>query len=896
MHRFDTPPGSISAPAPAEEDPILADLIEELTGQLQSGGEVDANALIREHPEYADQLRELLPALQALAQAGAAPAWSVQATADGATPPLVEAVVPSTAKDFVATPSALPAALDVPVLLDDFHLLREVGRGGMGVVYEATQLSLGRRVALKVLPFASSLHPRQVQRFKNEAMAAAGLHHGHIVPVYAVGYDRGVHYYAMQLLNGRTLAEVIGERRQFRDEETRRQGEGETGRQGDKEMGPSVSLSPCLPVSLTPTEAARLILQAAEALEYAHQGGVIHRDIKPANLMLDDRGWLWVTDFGLACCQGQPGLTGTGEQPGTLRYMSPEQVLGSRAVFDHRTDVYALGVTLYELLTLEPAWPGTTHQELLAQITSGEPCPPRSLDRSIPVDLETIVLKAMARETGDRYETAQAFADDLRRFLEDRPILARRPSLVERGKRWLRRHRTVAYAATAVMAVAFAGLAVSTFLLARQLDAEKAHAKEMRKLYDEMVADVAEMWLSRQSHLESAELAKLQKVLAFYEKQMQQTGRDPDVQLGTALAARRVGDIRQKFGEDDEAETAYMRADELLQKLTASHPERADARAERAVVLNHRGNLLRRSGRLVEAREAYQQGRDAFAELVHIDPDEPAHRDGLAGSYINLGMVEHNLGRTQQAEAAYRAAQPLLRRLMVEYPRTPSYREHMAGLCHNFGSLLLHLKRLPEAEKFHQAALTLWKQLVKEWPSTPLYLEGEAKSVHHLADLRKALGRPLEAEQGYQEAIRQRARLVENFPRVPAYRQELATSRYALGLLLAELGRLREAEQIQRQAFRARNELASAYPDVPQIQHELSFSHRAFGRLLAATARTAQAQAAYHQAVALLERLVKAQPSVPAYSDDLRRFRDEAAALLRSGTTPSPAKGERIQP
>jgi tetratricopeptide (TPR) repeat protein len=637
------------------------------------------------------------------------------------------------------------------------------------------------------------------------------------------------------------------------------------------------------------------MIQAAEALEYAHQGGVIHRDVKPANLMLDGRGWLWVTDFGLACCQGQPGLTGTGEQPGTLRYMSPEQVLGSRGVIDHRTDVYALGATFYELITLEPAWPGTTCQELFTQITSGEPRQPRSLNCTIPIDLETIVLKAMARDAGDRYATAQEFADDLKRFLEDRPIFARRPSLVERGKRWLRRHRTVTYAAATVMAVAVAALALSTVLIARQRDRADANAREARRVVDRMYTDVAVMWLARQSHIEPLELHYLQEALEFYEEQMRQTSRDPDIQLATAQAARRVGDIRQKLGDDVAADEAYTRAGQLLQELTAHYPERTNVQSERAVVLNHRGNLLRRRGEWTEAREAYGQARDVFAELVRIETAEPAHRAGLAGSLSNLGMVEHCLRRAQEAEAAYRAALPVLRRLVAEHPLVPSYRHDLAGLCNNFAALLHHLNRLPEAEKAYQAGLILWQQLASEWPTFWVYKEGTGKCVHNLAELRKAQGALREAEQGYQEAIRQRACLVENFPRIPSYRQELAASRYALGLLLTGMRRFVEAERLQSEAFAARNELAKANPAVPEMQRDLAASHQAFGQLLAATGRTTQAAEAFRQAGAVMERLVKQHPSVPAFHDELRHIRAEAAQL-GGGTKARPANMEHGKP
>ena len=185
---------------------------------------------------------------------------------------------------------------------------------------------------------------------------------------------------------------------------------------------------------------ARLGLEAAEALEHAHQEGIIHRDIKPANLMVDAKGNLWVTDFGLARLQSDSGLTISGDLLGTLRYMSPEQALGKRVLIDGRTDIYSLGVTLYELVTLQPAFDGRDRQELLRQIAEEEPRPPRKLNGSIPRELETIVLKAMTKEPESRYATAQELADDLRRFLEHKPIRARRPSVWEHVAKWVSAH------------------------------------------------------------------------------------------------------------------------------------------------------------------------------------------------------------------------------------------------------------------------------------------------------------------------------------------------------------------------------------------------------------------------------------------------------------------------
>jgi serine/threonine protein kinase len=186
--------------------------------------------------------------------------------------------------------------------------------------------------------------------------------------------------------------------------------------------------------------------------------GVVHRDIKPANLLVDVRGKLWVTDFGLAHCQSQAGLTMSGDLVGTLRYMSPEQALAKRVLIDHRTDIYSLGVTLYELLTLEPAFNGGDRQELLRQIAFEDTRPPRRLNKPIPAELETIVLKAMEKNPAERYATAQELADDLRRFLEDKPIRAKRPTLVQRAGRWGRRHTSVIWSAAIISLILAASL------------------------------------------------------------------------------------------------------------------------------------------------------------------------------------------------------------------------------------------------------------------------------------------------------------------------------------------------------------------------------------------------------------------------------------------------------
>jgi serine/threonine protein kinase/tetratricopeptide (TPR) repeat protein len=417
----------------AQRSQVLQVLEAYLT-QLERGAAPNPEELIAQHPDLAEPLRAYLASLDFLHQA------AVSLHGGENRPPAENPADASTE----------------PGTLGDFRLIREVGRGGMGIVYEAEQISLGRRVALKVLPFAATMDPRHLQRFQNEARAAASLEHPHIVPVYGVGCERGVHYYAMKYIEGQSLADVINEVRKAKD--SHHPGTENTEKKQNTKISSSLC-SLCLGGSKDFFKSvAELGIQAAEALEHAHSLGIVHRDIKPANLMIDSHGALWVTDFGLARTAADAGLTMTGDVLGTLRYMSPEQALAKHGLVDHRTDVYSLGVTLYELLTGTPAVAGKDREQILNAITLEEPRQPRSLNASIPAELETIVRKAMEKIPADRYTSGQDLADDLSRFIRDEPIQARPPSLLQRGRRWTRRHRPLVWAAVLGLLIASVGV------------------------------------------------------------------------------------------------------------------------------------------------------------------------------------------------------------------------------------------------------------------------------------------------------------------------------------------------------------------------------------------------------------------------------------------------------
>ncbi len=463
---------------------ILAD---EFAERYRRGERPPLSEYIEKYPALASQIHELFPALLAIEQFG-----SGADLATGLPAPRPETAGP------------------IPERLGDYRILREIARGGMGIVYEAVQESLGRHVALKVLPQYRMRDPNQLERFQREARAAAILHHTNIVPVFGVGEHDGVHHYAMQYIQGQGLDVVLGEVKQMRglkpDEPapasirahapglaasvaielvsgrfeghgaapaatvemtaSRSPASGKDAATTSLAAGPGSSSSDWSILGQSESAYYRSValvgVQAAEALEYAHQHKLLHRDIKPSNLLLDLQGTIWITDFGLVKAEGTDGLTHTGDVVGTLRYMAPERFRGQG---DARSDVYALGLTLYEMLTLEPAFAADERSLLIDKILHEEPSKPRQIDPRIPLDLETIALKAVAKDPSDRYRSASLMAEDLRRYLADRPILARRASALERTRRWCRRNPALA-ALTALVAAALTAVAVLALLYA----------------------------------------------------------------------------------------------------------------------------------------------------------------------------------------------------------------------------------------------------------------------------------------------------------------------------------------------------------------------------------------------------------------------------------------------
>jgi serine/threonine protein kinase len=762
------------------------------------------------------------------------------------------------------------APVGLPRRLGDFTLVRELGRGGMGVVYEAEQISLRRRVALKVLPQAALLDPLRRQRFQHEAQAAARLHDPHIVPVFAVGCEDGLHYYAMQFIDGPSIAAVVHERRlRLGDKETARAA---TVARGDKENS-SYSLSPCLPVSLSDfcKTVARWSVQAARALHYAHEVGVIHRDVKPANLLLDARGDLWVADFGLARLRGEAELTAPGDTVGTLRYMSPEQAQGARGVADHRVDVYALGATLYELLTLEPAVPGQERAELLRRLLDEEPRPPRAIEPAIPRDLETIVLKTLRKDPAERYATAAELADDLQRFLDGQPVRARRPTRRERAGRWARRHAVHLAAAGGVLLLLSAVLAASTALTVRAYDqvqdanfdatskqrlaerrldyAERSRALA-RRAVDQVLTGVVREWLDAEFELEPAQRGLLEQLLACCQELAREEPGDAEAQQRVAQAHYYVAAIQLRLAKVDEAIASAKQAQAIIGELDESAAAHRRLRAKCLTIiasaLHFRGDDAATDRPLSEAI--------ALTEALRTEqPHELAHISDLASLVGNQALHLQRDRRTwDQANTLFERSSVLWQELRQAKPDNLKYVEMWANVRSNHSVLLDMTGRRKPAEAAAREAVDAYRELLKSRPADRQMRDGLARTLGALADLLSHARRDAEALPVAQESVQVAARLVSDYPRAPLYTERYANNLGPLIDTFVRTGKFKDAESAAAQAVDGYRALRQHYPVLVKFRGALGESLVRLGHCRGVLGREAESEAALREGIDIL--------------------------------------------
>ncbi len=637
------PESSNTGPANSESsdsgrDPLDL-LIEQFLGLYRSGEPVTVSVFAEQHPEQQQQLLDLLPTLLALEDV----------------------------KRDRASSGSGHSRVSLPKLdrLGDFRIEGELGRGGMGVVFEAVQESLDRRVALKVVPQASLLTGNQLERFRREAQIAARLHHTNIVPVYGSGESDGYHWYAMQYIDGQSLDQW---------------------RQRQSELVPEGSGAWRNRARFV----ARLGAAAAGALHYAHSLGTLHRDIKPGNFLLDRDDHLWVTDFGLAKALEAEGLTHSGDLLGTLQYMAPEQFAGA---YDVRSEVYALGVTLYELLTLTPAFRGRNHSELMALVKSqrlellSRVCP------DVPLDLATIVGKAMAREPRDRYATAGELEQDLEAFLEDRAIQARPLSLLATTWRWCRRNRgaagLVASTAAGVVLAAIVGWVAygvevdalervtisqgETAEALKQVKLSEAQAKlaeaqaqkdkalaesslrlnisTLGEVFDALVGldpalsldedpDTGEQTVVVHSPLTERDVVLLRKMMAVYDQFASENQASQSLRYETARSYRRVGAIHLRLG----GPTSLAEADIAFQKALAGYAGITDRDVDRDLATLHSdiGTLRLRQYEASKAKASFGKALALLQKLPNAKT--PAIQLECAGMLFELSRLGERWG------------------------------------------------------------------------------------------------------------------------------------------------------------------------------------------------------------------------------------------------------------
>ena len=846
------------------------------------------------HPQLAAEIRELFPALVVLERLGPRP-------------------------DELAVQSGLHDAA-APQQLGDYRILREVGRGGMGVVYEAVQESLGRHVALKVLPAHALLDAMRLKRFQHEAQAAAKLHHTNIVPVFGVGTAEGVHFYAMQYIPGRGLNEVIDEVRRLKAAGA--SGASPTDRQPPPAQGDDTPVAANLStISDTPRfyrSVARLGAQVADALAHAHLQGVLHRDVKPANLLLDAGGTVWVTDFGLAKAEGMEELTQPGDMVGTLRYTAPEQLRGEG---DARCDIYSLGVTLYELLTLRPAFDAADRVSLVRQIAQDEPPRPRKLDRRIPRDLETIVLKTIAKEPARRYATADEMAEDLRGFLGDRPIKARRTPWWEHMGRWCRRNPAVATACSVAVAALIGGFAVSLWqwdranrnYRAAQLSAdqatasalqEQAHAQQAERDFrlafqavDQMLSRAGYDGLESVPHMERGRKELLQDAVRFYQALLQGREHRPELQVELARARRRLGDIHGWLGDYESAQREYKLALAMSQKLLSEQPKNLDYRRMVAGALTSLATF--RAYQQPDHPSAEADLMAALGQWESLDNANPGNEESARfQAYLawRLAALYREASRLEEAEALLRKSLALLEGAAAAQRVPPDFRRVQADLLVSLGNVVEARGDKAPAEAHFRRAVELLEGVIRADP-VPNHRIRLANACSNLGEnLAQRNGPADEVERHFTRSLQISQKLVEDFPEALSYYGEVAAASDRYGRWLRERGRLDDAKAAHQRAIELWKRSADADGADLESRHRLSAAehNRALVALNQRDLTTAKS---------LLLSAIKGQTSVARQRPNDRRtlvqltqhYESLAETLRREGDVPEAERALKRQ-
>ncbi len=745
--------------------------------------------------------------------------------------------------------------LGQPRRLGNYRLVEELGRGGMGIVYRAWQASADRYVALKLIRkdrLESLPRDRQssvIHRFEHEAQAAGRIEHDHIVTVYEVGELEGEHFFSMRYVEGQSLNDLLKDG------------------------------------SIDGRRAAAYLEPVARAVHEAHQHGILHRDIKPQNILIDaktDRAL--VVDFGLAkLAEGAEQMTEAGDVMGTPPYMPPEQAVDSSQV-TAKSDVYALGATLYHAVTGRPPFQATSVLETIRMVADLPPLPPRQIDPRIDRDLETICLKCLEKNPSRRYPSAEALADELRRYLNHEPIEARPLGIAGRSFRWCRRYPVVAVLLCCTIAFFIAALAASIVgyvQTSSALAVSERNYQRARGTVDWFFTRVSEESLLNQPGLQPLRQDLLEQALRYYEQFVEERGDDPTARDELAVNAYRLGRITEQLGSVEEAEAWYRRALKTQEELVAERPQDQPLAEALGDTLNAMGQIFLTRRDLTEAGDFYRRAVQVREKLALSAPDRAERQRKLANSNMNLGVVAREAQQKEEARRLFLKAQTLRYAILQRDEENTNARRDLAMGCYNLANLCTSEEPMdvPGALKNLEEALTLFEDLVANQPNDLTNNYRTAITARLYGDLLCHLGRVQEARQPYQRALDLMHRLAYLNPDVPGYRQQLAGIHMNLGLTFDNPN---DKAKSFTEARRILEQLAAEYPDSPEYRRDLAATLCAVGNLYADTGDRDNALELVRQARESFEQLCQEYPNDDEYARLLKKVEEQEAAIAAS--------------
>jgi hypothetical protein len=752
---------------------------------------------------------------------------------------------------FAAPP---PAEAPIPEQLGEFRLLRPLGGGGMGVVYEAEQTSLGRVVALKLIRPEHLYFPGAHQRFRREVETVARLQHPGIVPIYTVGEERGIPYFAMEKMHGCTLAEVLEHTQSAAV--PRLAGKNLHRVVVERAAPGSAATAATVPPLFEGTwnEAClRIVRDVALALQHAHDRGVIHRDVKPSNIFIKPEGRALLFDFGLASSGNASTLTRSGSQVGSVPYMSPEVVGGDIRHITHSTDIYSLGVTLYEMLTLHSPFFAESVDQTQKRILHDDPAPPRLLNSTITQDMATVCLKAMDRDRTRRYATASAFAQDLQNILDRRPIDARPPSMARRAQRWIQRHPARAVAGASAALFLLGGplaFAVVTHFHNREIEQALERESEERNraernfglavaAVDQMLSRVGSERLKSIPQAEPVRRQLLEDALVFSERILQSKSDSPVAQREKARALVRVGEIRQRLDARAEAHAAFEEGLALLETLAAASPSDAAVQLELAHALRVYGSNLTGADELQRGIQLMERAVAMHRLLVH---DAGVGAPAIQYKKELLEDLE-NLGSTLRLAHRMTDARTTILEGIALATETGSPWRPLVGLYSFLAMIEADEKQFVESEKASRRAIEILEAELKQGTpeDSPDIRKCLATSYNCLATTFSRSGRARDAIEWFKKVVEQREALCTDFPWTPAHRHLLGQSYNNLALAYQREALFEDAEPYFKKAVDTISKLADSVPGILEYQLTLVGALTNYGGMLERSNRIAEA-------------------------------------------------------